>query len=59
MLRVDREDRGPGDGAALLAAFKARLAAADVVVLSDYAKGVLTPRSCAGRSTRPGRPASR
>jgi D-beta-D-heptose 7-phosphate kinase/D-beta-D-heptose 1-phosphate adenosyltransferase len=42
MLRVDREDRAPGDGAALLAAFKARLAAADVVVLSDYAKGVLT-----------------
>lgn len=42
MLRVDREDRGPGDGAALLAAFQARLAAADVVVLSDYAKGVLT-----------------
>lgn len=25
MLRVDREDRGPGDGAALLAAFAARL----------------------------------
>ena len=44
MLRVDREDRGPGDGAALLAAFEARLASADVVVLSDYAKGVLTPR---------------
>lgn len=42
MLRVDREDRAPGDGAALLAAFKARLPAADVVVLSDYAKGVLT-----------------
>jgi D-beta-D-heptose 7-phosphate kinase/D-beta-D-heptose 1-phosphate adenosyltransferase len=42
MLRVDREDRGPGDAATLLAAFKARLPAADVVVLSDYAKGVLT-----------------
>lgn len=42
MLRVDREDRGPGDAATLLAAFKARLASADVVVLSDYAKGVLT-----------------
>ena len=42
MLRVDREDRGAGNGAALLAAFKARLAVADVVVLSDYAKGVLT-----------------
>lgn len=43
MLRVDREDRSPGDGAALLAAFETRLASADVVVLSDYAKGVLTP----------------
>ncbi len=43
MLRVDREDRGPGDAATLLGAFKARLASADVVVLSDYAKGVLTP----------------
>jgi D-beta-D-heptose 7-phosphate kinase/D-beta-D-heptose 1-phosphate adenosyltransferase len=42
MLRVDREDRGPGDAATLLSAFKAHLAAADVVVLSDYAKGVLT-----------------
>ena len=42
MLRVDREDRTPGDAAALLAAFEARLADADVVVLSDYAKGVLT-----------------
>jgi D-beta-D-heptose 7-phosphate kinase/D-beta-D-heptose 1-phosphate adenosyltransferase len=42
MLRVDREDRGAGDAAALLAAFTARLPAADVVVLSDYAKGVLT-----------------
>jgi D-beta-D-heptose 7-phosphate kinase/D-beta-D-heptose 1-phosphate adenosyltransferase len=48
MLRVDREDRGPGDGAALLAAFKARLAAADVVVLSDYAKGVLTAQVVRG-----------
>ncbi|WP_297507635.1 D-glycero-beta-D-manno-heptose-7-phosphate kinase [uncultured Caulobacter sp.] len=42
MLRVDREDRRPGDADALLAAFAARLPAADVVVLSDYAKGVLT-----------------
>ncbi|MFY8207830.1 MAG: D-glycero-beta-D-manno-heptose-7-phosphate kinase, partial [Caulobacter sp.] len=48
MLRVDREDRGPGDGAALLAAFGARLASADVVVLSDYAKGVLTPEVIRG-----------
>ncbi len=42
MLRVDREDRGAGDATTLLAAFTARLASADVVVLSDYAKGVLT-----------------
>ncbi|MBU4434820.1 MAG: D-glycero-beta-D-manno-heptose-7-phosphate kinase [Alphaproteobacteria bacterium] len=42
MLRVDREDRGPGEAGVLLAAFAQRLAAADVVVLSDYAKGVLT-----------------
>lgn len=48
MLRVDREDRGPGDGAALLTAFEARLALADVVVLSDYAKGVLTPEVIRG-----------
>jgi len=42
MLRVDREDRGDGDGPALLAAFRAHLPLADVVVLSDYAKGVLS-----------------
>lgn len=42
MLRVDREDRRPGDAAALVEAFGAHLAGADVVVLSDYAKGVLT-----------------
>ncbi|WP_421740031.1 D-glycero-beta-D-manno-heptose-7-phosphate kinase [Caulobacter sp.] len=44
MLRVDREDRGPAEATTLLAAFNQRLAAADVVVLSDYAKGVLTPQ---------------
>ena len=42
MLRVDREDRAPAEAGVLLAAFAQRLAAADVVVLSDYAKGVLT-----------------
>ena len=42
MLRVDREDRRPGDAAALVEAFGAHLAGADVVVLSDYAKGVLS-----------------
>lgn len=48
MLRVDREDRGLGDSEALLAAFRGRLASADVVVLSDYAKGVLTPEVTRG-----------
>lgn len=43
MLRADREDRSPADADALLAAFASRLPQADVVVLSDYAKGVLTP----------------
>jgi D-beta-D-heptose 7-phosphate kinase/D-beta-D-heptose 1-phosphate adenosyltransferase len=43
MLRADREDRGEADGQALLAAFNAHLREVDVVVLSDYAKGVLTP----------------
>lgn len=43
MLRADREDRHPADQALVLAAFEAALPAADVVVLSDYAKGVLTP----------------
>jgi D-beta-D-heptose 7-phosphate kinase/D-beta-D-heptose 1-phosphate adenosyltransferase len=43
MLRADREDRTPADADALLAAFASRLPQADVVVLSDYAKGVLTP----------------
>jgi len=42
MLRVDREDRTEARAEALLAAFNRRLAEADVVVLSDYAKGVLT-----------------
>ncbi|MGR4862972.1 D-glycero-beta-D-manno-heptose-7-phosphate kinase [Caulobacter sp. LARHSG274] len=43
MLRADREDRGDADAAALLAAFKTHLREVDVVVLSDYAKGVLSP----------------
>ena len=42
MLRADREDRGDADAAALMTAFSARLAQVDVVVLSDYAKGVLS-----------------
>jgi D-beta-D-heptose 7-phosphate kinase/D-beta-D-heptose 1-phosphate adenosyltransferase len=43
MLRADREDRGEADGQVLLAAFNAHLREVDVVVLSDYAKGVLSP----------------
>jgi D-beta-D-heptose 7-phosphate kinase/D-beta-D-heptose 1-phosphate adenosyltransferase len=43
LLRTDRERGGPAgaSGAALLEAFHRRLADADAVVLSDYAKGVL------------------
>jgi D-beta-D-heptose 7-phosphate kinase/D-beta-D-heptose 1-phosphate adenosyltransferase len=47
MLRLDEEAADPvGDEVAdaLLAAFRATLAGADVVVLSDYAKGVLSDR---------------
>jgi D-beta-D-heptose 7-phosphate kinase/D-beta-D-heptose 1-phosphate adenosyltransferase len=43
MLRVDAEASHAAEPAPLLAAFGRRLADADAVVLSDYAKGVLTP----------------
>jgi len=49
VLRVDREDTRPVDRrteAALAKAAEARLARADVLVVSDYAKGVVTPRLC-------------
>ena len=45
LLRLDEEVASPISGGveiALLAAYRAALAQADVVVLSDYAKGVLT-----------------
>lgn len=45
LLRADRERAAPLDAAGegrVLAAFREALAAADVAVLSDYAKGVLT-----------------
>ena len=45
LLRLDEEDSAPIDAASadrLLAEFAAALPRADVVVLSDYAKGVLT-----------------
>lgn len=47
ILRVDRESTAPAVGAiegALIRAFKAHLAAAQVVAISDYGKGVLTDR---------------
>ena len=47
LLRLDEEEAGAIDAAAedaVLAAFTRALGAADVVVLSDYAKGVLTDR---------------
>lgn len=43
MLRADREHVSPCDHAPLLEALQRQLAKADAVVLSDYAKGVLTP----------------
>jgi D-beta-D-heptose 7-phosphate kinase/D-beta-D-heptose 1-phosphate adenosyltransferase len=47
LLRVDEEATGPVDEAteqAVLDAYAAALARADAVILSDYAKGVLTDR---------------
>jgi D-beta-D-heptose 7-phosphate kinase/D-beta-D-heptose 1-phosphate adenosyltransferase len=43
MLRVDIESSAIADSAQLFTAFERRLEAADAVVLSDYAKGVLSP----------------
>jgi len=43
MLRVDTEQVHAADPAPLLAAFLRQLPRADAVILSDYAKGVLTP----------------
>ena len=43
MLRADMEENRDADPAALLAAVERQIVAADAVVLSDYAKGVLTP----------------
>lgn len=43
MLRVDIEQTHPADPIALLAAFSRQLPTVDAVILSDYAKGVLTP----------------
>ncbi len=51
LLRVDREDRRPASGdlaEQLLATFRRHLPAADVVILSDYAKGVLADAVLAG-----------
>lgn len=42
LLRVDDEDASPVTDGAVLKAAEAALAACDVVVLSDYAKGLLT-----------------
>jgi len=46
IARVDAERRTPVDGAladAVIAAIEAELADADAIVISDYAKGVITP----------------
>jgi D-beta-D-heptose 7-phosphate kinase/D-beta-D-heptose 1-phosphate adenosyltransferase len=50
ILRSDVEDRSPltsASTAAVLTRFRAALADAQIVVLSDYAKGVLTEELCA------------
>jgi len=49
MMRIDEERTAPlaeGDRKRLLAAATARLAQADILLLSDYAKGVLTGAPC-------------
>jgi D-beta-D-heptose 7-phosphate kinase / D-beta-D-heptose 1-phosphate adenosyltransferase len=49
VLRVDREDDRPIDErteASLAKAIEAKLPRADVLVISDYAKGVVTPGLC-------------
>ncbi|MEI9985856.1 MAG: D-glycero-beta-D-manno-heptose-7-phosphate kinase [Aliidongia sp.] len=51
LLRADQENAAPLDGAAaeaVLAAYRARLAEADIVILSDYAKGVLSDAVLSG-----------
>jgi D-beta-D-heptose 7-phosphate kinase/D-beta-D-heptose 1-phosphate adenosyltransferase len=51
LLRLDEEETGPIEAAVaerVLAEFERALARADVVVLSDYAKGVLTDAVLAG-----------
>ena len=55
LLRLDEEDSGAIDAAQeaqVLAEFAQALERADVVVLSDYAKGVLTDRRAGGRHRR-------
>jgi D-beta-D-heptose 7-phosphate kinase/D-beta-D-heptose 1-phosphate adenosyltransferase len=44
ILRADVEERGPAAEEELLAAFRCHLLEADAIVLSDYAKGVLSDR---------------
>ena len=61
LLRLDEETTAPLDPAglrAVMAAFESRLDAADVIVLSDYAKGVLCDGmldAILSRTTRTGR----
>jgi D-beta-D-heptose 7-phosphate kinase/D-beta-D-heptose 1-phosphate adenosyltransferase len=62
LLRADREDTSPVTGVwadRICAAAEAEVAKADVVVLSDYAKGVLTPETItriAAAAKRHGKP---
>ena len=59
LLRADIESKDPVDPALLLAAIDRQLPGADALVLSDYAKGVLTPellRSAINRARALGLP---
>jgi len=54
LLRADAEETtavGQGVEDAIIAAVQSRIGAADVVILSDYAKGMLTPRVVAAAIT--------
>lgn len=44
MLRADREDNHDVEASVVLSVFEAALPTVEAVVLSDYAKGVLTPK---------------
>jgi D-beta-D-heptose 7-phosphate kinase/D-beta-D-heptose 1-phosphate adenosyltransferase len=52
LLRVDEENTGPVNDSAIAKAVAARLDWADIIILSDYAKGLLTPATLKDIITR-------